>query len=139
MITKERFINKNLFSISMTLASLRKRINDAANNIGEKLTPEPLKERYGGKHLGDLLTADLNSPSRKGAAAGLIFNGVTTYTILSDMFPQYDISQNPDTLRQLEELALTGASYLNPLTLPVLGAYVAMDWGIGKLIEKGRI
>ncbi len=123
----------------MTLASLRKRINDTANNVGEKITPQSLKERYGGKHLGDLLNADLNTPSRKGAAAGFIFNGVVTYEILSGIFPQYDVYQNPDTLKQLEGLAFTSASYLNPLTLPVLAAYIGIGWGIGKLMERKRI
>lgn len=122
----------------MILKKQREYLNKNTKMIGEKITPQEVKNYFGGD-LGDLLNAELNSSSRKGAAIGSIIYGHMCYIALNPILPHVDVNSNPEILPELGRLALTASMYVNPMFIPALSMYVMAGsvWGtiIGGIIS----
>ena len=120
----------------MVLKKQREWLNYHTKRIGEKITPQLVKDRFKGD-LGDLLTADLNTIPRKGAAIGTVLPGYITYQILPVIDQVYDVNSNPEILPQLERFAIAASTYVNPVMLPAVAMYAGLGWFAGKMIEIG--
>jgi hypothetical protein len=119
----------------MVLEKQRAWVNSHTRNIGAKLTPQSVKDKFGGD-LGDVLTADLNTIPRVGAAIGALAPGYIAFQVLPHIDSAYKFSEiAPEIVPQLERLAISASVYINPLTMPAVAAYAGLGFGAGKLVQ----